>query len=170
MQAEIRAVMHDLTGAAVDSDNCGSDGCSIPTYAVPLRSLAHGFAKMQTGTGLQPDRARASARLIRACMAEPFFVAGTGRACTTLMSLAPGRIFAKTGAEGVFVATIPELGLAIATKCDDGTTRAAEAMIFALLARSFRESDELHDTLLGMANHRMTNWNGVHTGDVRVRF
>ena len=39
-------------------------------------------------------------------MAEPFYVAGTGRACTELMRLAPGRIFAKTGAEGVFVAAL----------------------------------------------------------------
>ncbi len=111
------------------TDVCGTDGCSIPTYAVPLKALAHGFAKMATGNGLEPLRAKASRRLIEACMAEPFYVAGTGRACTVLMQIAPGRIFCKTGAEGVFCAAIPEQGIAIALKCDDGTTRAAEAMV-----------------------------------------
>ncbi|KQV43601.1 MULTISPECIES: asparaginase [unclassified Rhizobium] len=168
LQREIRGTMEALTGGVLGHDNCGTDGCSIPTYAVPLKGLAHGFAKMATGAGLAPERARASKRLIEACMAEPFYVAGTGRACTKLMQLAPGRIFAKTGAEGVFCAAIPEKGIGIALKCEDGTTRAAEAMIAATLARFFTDEPDLHASLLGMANHAMHNWNGLFVGDVRV--
>lgn len=168
LQAEIRGVMEDLTGAALARDNCGTDGCSIPTYAVPLKGLAHGFAKMLTGNGLGPARAEASRRLMEACMAEPFYVAGTKRACTKLMEVAPGQIFAKTGAEGVFVAALPEQGLAMAVKCEDGTTRAAEAMIFALIARYFERDGEVHQKLMSMANRSMKNWNGIQVGDIRV--
>ncbi len=168
LQAEIRAVMQALTGAVLDADHCGTDGCSIPTYAVPLTGLAHGFAKMLTGEGLSPGRARASRRLIDACMLHPFYVAGTKRACTRLMEVAPGRIFAKTGAEGVFVAALPDTGVAIAVKCEDGKTRAAEAMIFALVARQFEVGSEVRETLMGMANRSMHNWNGIHVGDIRV--
>jgi len=168
LQQEIRGTMESLTGAILGTDNCGVDGCSIPTYAVPLKGLAHGFAKMATGVGLGPERARASKRLIEACMAEPFYVAGTKRACTRLMKTAPGRIFAKTGAEGVFCAAIPEKGIAIALKCEDGATRAAEAMVAATLARFFRDEPELHAALMAQANHSMHNWNGIHVGDVRV--
>ncbi|KNY17705.1 asparaginase [Shinella sp. SUS2] len=168
VQAEIRGVMESLTGAALATDNCGVDGCSIPTYAMPLKSLAHGFAKMATGTGLAPERAKAARRLMEACMAEPFYVAGTKRACTRLMKTAPGRIFAKTGAEGVFCAAIPEKGIAIALKCEDGTTRAAESMVAATLARFFSDEPALHAALMAEANRSMSNWNGVHVGDVRV--
>ena len=168
VQAEIRGVMESLTGAVLATDNCGTDGCSIPTYAVPLKSLAHGFAKMATGTGLASERAKASRRLMEACMAEPFFVAGTKRACTRLMKVAPGRIFAKTGAEGVFCAAIPEKGIAIALKCEDGTTRAAESMVAATLARFFAGEPAVHGALMAMANRSMSNWNGIHVGDVRV--
>ena len=168
LQQEIRGTMESLTGAILARDNCGVDGCSIPTYAVPLKGLAHGFAKMATGVDLGPERARASKRLIEACMAEPFYVAGTKRACTRLMKTAPGRIFAKTGAEGVFCAAIPEKGIAIALKCEDGGTRAAEAMVAATLARFFRDEPELHAALMAQANHSMHNWNGIHVGDVRV--
>lgn len=168
LQADIRATMESLTGATLAQDNCGIDGCSIPTYAMPLRGLAHGFAKMVTGQGLEPVRAKASRRLMDACMAEPFYVAGTKRACTKLMQLAPGKIFAKTGAEGVFIAALPEQGIAMAVKCEDGTTRAAEAMIFALIARYFDKDGETHAKLMEMANHPMKNWNGMHVGDVRV--
>ena len=168
LQQEIRGTMESLTGAAMGQDNCGVDGCSIPTYAIPLKSLAHGFAKMATGQGLEAVRAKASRRLIDACMAQPFYVAGTGRACTRLMEIALGQIFAKTGAEGVFVAALPQQGIAMAVKCEDGATRAAEAMIAALLARYFEEGSTEQQTLLGMANRSMKNWNGIHVGDVRV--
>ncbi len=168
VQAEIRGIMESLTGAALAVDNCGVDGCSIPTYAVPMKGLAHGFAKMATGVGLGAERAKASRRLMEACMAEPFFVAGTGRACTRLMETAPGRIFAKTGAEGVFCAAIPEKGIAIALKCEDGTTRAAESMVAATLARFFTEEPAIHAALMAQANRSMKNWNGIHVGDIRV--
>ncbi len=168
LQREIRAAMESLTGTAIAEDSCGVDGCSIPAYAVPLKALAQGFAKMATGRGLEPIRAQASRRLIEACMAEPFYVAGTGRTCTKLMEISPGKIFAKTGAEGVFVGILPEKGLAIAVKCEDGTTRAAEAMIASLLARYFGSDSAERAALDAMANRSLKNWNGIHVGDIRV--
>ncbi|RWD94288.1 MAG: asparaginase, partial [Mesorhizobium sp.] len=75
---------------------------------------------------------------LSACMAEPFLVAGTGKADLALMQAAPGRIFVKTGAEGVYCAALPELGLGIALKCDDGAGRGAEVMIAAVLAKLLR--------------------------------
>ncbi|WP_180901108.1 asparaginase [Martelella soudanensis] len=167
LQAEIRAAMADVTGAPVGRDLCGIDGCNIPTYAVPLKALAQGFAKLWTGEGLSPSRARAANRILSACMAEPWYVAGTRRACTELMSLAPGRIFAKTGAEGVFCAVLPEKGLGIALKCEDGTTRAAEAMVAAVLAR-FIGDDAVAARLSDMAATTLANWNGTDVGAVRA--
>ncbi len=168
LQQAIRAIMADLTGAVLSRDNCGTDGCSIPTYAVPLTGLARGFGKLVTGKGLEPLRAAAARRLINACMAEPFYVAGTKRFCTRLMQVAPGHIFAKTGAEGVFCALLPDKGLSFAVKAEDGATRAAEAMIAALLARHFDQDSEERAALMRLANHGMTNWNGLAVGSVRV--
>ncbi|WP_319519468.1 asparaginase [uncultured Martelella sp.] len=168
LQAQIREAMEDVTGAIVGTDVCGTDGCNIPTYAVPLKALAQGFARMATGDGLSPERARAARRILDAAMAEPWYVAGTGRACTALMSLAPGRIYAKTGAEGVFCAALPEQGLGIALKCEDGTTRAAEAMVAAVLARLLSDDAELADRLSERADVRLRNWNGTEVGRVRA--
>jgi len=167
VQASVRDTMSDLTGASLGHDNCGTDGCSIPTYAAPLTRIAHGFARMASGAGLGPDRAKAAKRLMTACMAEPWYVAGTGRACTALMSIAPGRIFAKTGAEGVFCAAIPEQGLGIALKCEDGSTRGAEAMIGAVLAKLFSEDQELSAKLGDWSKKSLKNWNGIEVGQIR---
>ncbi len=166
-QEMIRGTMEAVTGARHDRENSGIDGCSIPTYAVPLKALARGFARMATGNGLGSERAKASRRLLAACMAEPFFVAGTGRACTRLMEEAPGRIFVKTGAEGVFCAAVPELGLGIALKCEDGTGRAAEVAIAAVLAGLFKGDELLAARLSAIARPKLHNWNGIEVACLR---
>lgn len=168
VQSTIRDAMADLTGDPLGEDTCGTDGCSIPTYASPLKKIAHGFARMATGAGLGRERTAAAKRLFAACMNEPFYVAGTGRACTELMQLAPGRIFVKTGAEGVFCGALPELGLGIALKCEDGATRAAEAMVAAVLAKLLAGDAGLSAKLRARADHAMTNWNGIEVGRVRA--
>jgi L-asparaginase II len=166
-QELVRATMEDVTGAPHGPRNRAVDGCSIPTYAVPLRNLAHGFARMATGAGLAPDRARAARRLLAACMAEPFFVAGTRRADTRLMSFAPGRIFVKTGAEGVYCAAVPELGLGVALKCDDGAGRAAEAILAAILAKLLEIDQDLALWLGRQARPAVPSRKGEEVGMVR---
>jgi len=167
VQSSVRDVMSDLTGVSLGHDNCGTDGCSIPTYAAPLNTIAHGFARMASGAGLGPERAKAAQRLMSACMAEPWYVAGTRRACTELMQVAPGRIFAKTGAEGVFCAAIPEKGYGIALKCEDGATRGAEAMIGAGLAKLFSDDRDLSAKLGDWSQKTLKNWNGIEVGRIR---
>ena len=166
-QAMIREAMEDVTGAAHNAENCAIDGCSIPTYAIPLKNLAIGFARMATGTGLSTARAKAAKRLLAACMAEPFLVAGTGRADVALMQAAPGRIFVKTGAEGVYCAAVPELGLGIALKCDDGAGRAAETMIAAVLAKLLRSDEALAARLTQQANPAVPSRIGAKVGVIR---
>lgn len=168
VQRQVAANMQALTGAKLTNENCGTDGCSIPTYAIGLKNIAHGFAKMTTGEGLSSTRHHASTRLINACMQEPFYVAGTGRACTKIMEMAPGRIFVKTGAEGVFCALLPELGLGLALKIDDGATRAAEAAIAGLLAKCLGKDDPATHKLLEFANRPFKNWNKITEGRFNV--
>ncbi|TPL49431.1 asparaginase [Mesorhizobium sp. B2-4-6] len=167
LQEMVRDAMQSVTGAMHDVDHCGTDGCSIPTYAVPLKSFAQGFARMATGRGFSPERARAAKRLISACMAEPFLVAGTGKADVALMQAAPGRIFVKTGAEGVYCAALPELGLGIALKCDDGAGRGAEAMIAAVLAKLLRGDESVAAKLTELAHPPVESRIGAKVGSLR---
>src|SRR5437016_6815883 len=45
VQREVKAVIENLAGATVSEDVCAIDGCSVPTWAVPLHSLARAFAR-----------------------------------------------------------------------------------------------------------------------------
>jgi L-asparaginase II len=134
VQREITAALAEVTGTTLDAGVRGVDGCSIPAYAIPLDRLALGFARFITGEGLSAARAAAARRLATACMAEPWMVAGSDRFCTRAMAKLPGRLFVKTGAEGVFCAALPEQGLGVAVKCDDGAGRASEALMAAVVA------------------------------------
>ncbi|WP_217576180.1 asparaginase [Mesorhizobium sp. GbtcB19] len=166
-QEMVRDAMQSVTGAAHNADNSAIDGCSIPTYAVPLKSFALGFARMATGRGFSPERAKAAKRLLSACMAEPFLVAGTGKADLALMQAAPGRIFVKTGAEGVYCAALPELGLGIALKCDDGAARGAEVMIAAVLAKLLRADEAVAAKLTQLAHPAVESRIGAKVGLLR---
>ncbi|PBB87488.1 MULTISPECIES: asparaginase [unclassified Mesorhizobium] len=167
LQELVRDAMQSVTGAAHDVDRCGIDGCSIPTYAVPLKAFALGFARMATGRGFALERAKAAKRLLSACMTEPFLIAGTGKADLALMQAAPGRIFVKTGAEGVYCAALPELGLGIALKCDDGAGRGAEVMIAAVLANLLRSDEPLAAKLTELAHPAIESRVGAKVGSLR---
>jgi L-asparaginase II len=168
VQREVRAVLEDITGARLAEERCAIDGCSVPTWAMPLENLAHGLAKFVTGHGVSRQRAQAATRLLRACAQQPWYVAGTGRFCTEIMQIFGARVYVKTGAEGVFAGALPELGLGIAIKCDDGAGRAAQAIMAAVIARFLPLNDRERAALARFARPVLTNWNGVEVGALRV--
>ncbi len=133
VQRRLRAVMTDLCGSNADDFAYGTDGCGIPTLATPLRSLAQAMANMAEPSRLSAEHAEAANRIRAAISAEPFMMAGTGRFCTRVNALLPGTAQVKTGAEGVFCAMLPTLGLGIALKMWDGAARAAEVAMATLL-------------------------------------
>jgi L-asparaginase II len=168
VQREVRAAIADITGGVLGEDVCAVDGCSVPTWAIPLQSLAAGFAKLATGQGLSPSRAAAAARLMRACVQKPWHVAGTGRFCTEIMQIFGARVFVKTGAEGVYCGALPEQGFGIALKCDDGGSRAAQAIMAATIARFLPMSEAERQALVPFVHPVLRNWNGFEVGAVRV--
>jgi L-asparaginase II len=170
------AVMHEVTAALQASTGhdlahtvAGTDGCSIPTYAIPLRRLAHAFARVGTGVGLRPGHARAAARLRQAVASAPFMVAGTGRFDTVVMERLGARVFCKVGAEGVYCAALPEQGLGVAIKVDDGNNaRACEVVMAAVIAALVRLDDGERAFIGALADLRLANWNGIEVGRLRA--
>ncbi|MDA7758882.1 asparaginase [Amylibacter sp.] len=128
VQKSILSVFEEMTGET--SSGYGIDGCSAPNHATSLKGLATAMAKMGVG-----ERGPASLRLVEAMAKYPLLVAGEGRACSELMSVIGGRVVLKTGAEGVYTAILPNQGLGIALKIEDGATRGSECAIAALLVR-----------------------------------
>ncbi len=108
----------------------GIDGCSAPNFATSLHGMARAMAHFAAAPDDSPE-----AMLRGAMTRHPELVAGEGRACTNLMRAMDGRVAVKTGAEGFFIAIIPEKQLGVALKIADGTTRASECALAAILVK-----------------------------------
>jgi L-asparaginase II len=167
VQRRIAATLGALTGSDLARAPCGIDGCSVPTWALPLRDLARAFQRFASGEGLVPERAAAAERIIMAVRAHPFMVAGSQRFCTDLMRAVP-RAFVKTGAEGVFCAAVPHAGLGLALKCRDGASRAAETAIAGLLAGLDVWTEDERLKLLGFTEVKIRNWRNRETGEIHT--
>jgi L-asparaginase II len=159
----VTAALAETTGTALDARNRGTDGCSIPTYAIPLRALALAFARFGSGRTLPGDRATAAARIRAAVAAHPFMVAGANRFDTEVMQAFGARVFVNVGAEGVHCAALPDRGLGIAVKCDDGAGRAAELVMAAMIARY--AGDGVPER---WRRPVLRNWNGIEVGALRT--
>jgi L-asparaginase II len=166
---EVTAALQATTGFRLDDAAVGTDGCSIPTYAIPLRHLAHAFARIATGHGLRPGHAAAAARLRAAVAKAPFMVAGSDCFDTRVMQRLGARVFCKVGAEGVYCAAFPEAGLGVAVKMDDGNTaRACEVVMAALIERLLPLDDGDLDFVHRLADAALHNWNGIEVGRLRA--
>lgn len=165
---EVTAAIEAATGCDLADAPMGIDGCSIPTYALPLRQLALAFARAGTGAHLRPGQARAAARLRQAVAREPFSVAGTDRFDTRVMRHFGERVFCKVGAEGVYCASLPEQGLGVAIKMDDGNTaRAAEVVMASVIAALAVRDDADARFIDPFVTVTLRNWNGLHVGTLR---
>ena len=131
VQQAVAAALRQLTG--LHELAWGIDGCAAPNFALPLSSFARAFAQFADPKGLPDERRHATARIVRAMMAHPELVSGTGRSCAILMRAAKGGAAVKAGAEGYYAGIVPGRGLGIALKIDDGTGRASETAIAFVL-------------------------------------
>lgn len=150
----------------------GTDGCSLPTFALPLDRMATAYAALadprRRAGDLAPAQVEALGRLRRAMAAHPWLVAGTGRFDTDLAQATAGRLIGKVGAEGVYCIAVPDRGWGMAFKVEDGSRRA----LFPAVGRVL--------TLLGLLTHGeaealashirpvVRNHRGTEVGQVRA--
>jgi len=168
VQKHIATTMADMCEYDYTNAPWSPDGCSAPTWAMPLTNLALAFAKFAEPSvaNLSPARQAACKTLFNAVIKHPFMVAGTQRYCTDMMTILGNKVFLKLGAEGVYIAAIPELKLAIALKCEDGAIRAAESVMTALLDYVGITKDIPNERLKPYRSVVLKNWNQLLTGTI----
>jgi len=169
LQTAVRAELAQACRVPGDALRAGIDGCSAPTYALPLSALATGYARLATAQASDPDAGAALHTLCQAMVAHPLLVSGSGRSDLALMSAAPGELVTKTGADGVQGIGLRELGLGIAVKMSDGNM----ATVYAAAIEALRQlgvSAARSDSLREWARPDICNVAGLRTGQVRPAF
>lgn len=133
------------------------DGCSVPTFGVSLYAVALAFARL----GGLP-------RVAAAMRARPVLMSGHRRMDTMLMQITNGRIAAKDGSEGLFALSLPDMGIGVALKIADGSTRAIMPVLTALLSRHGYLTPEETARLQAAYPTAITIHTGEVAGELRV--
>ncbi len=166
VQQAVKNTIETMCETDLSTAPMGIDGCSVPTWAFPLRNMALGFAKLADGPELSETSRAAADRIVEAVREHPFMVAGTARVCTLLMENVP-RAFVKVGAEGVYCAAIPHAGLGVALKCDSGSSEAAEISIASVLCALPVWTNAEREALLGFTSRPLRNRRNTEVGTLR---
>ncbi len=165
LQVAVRAAFEEVTG--IDSPGYGIDGCSAPNFATTVHGLARAMGYFAGASVGGSARQRAAVRLVEAMMLHPELVSGEGAATTELMRALGGKGAVKSGADGVYIAILPELGLGVALKIVDGSDKAKSAAIAAILI-NLGVLDAANPTALRYVNTTERNRRGLPTGTMKA--
>jgi len=121
--AALAEVADAASVAEADVATC-TDGCGVVCFALPLAAIAAMYARL-------PQRLP---RQFAAMRAHPDMVAGPGDIDTELPQALRDAV-AKGGAEGLGCVALGEQGLGIAVRVEDGSYRAVEPALMAVLAQ-----------------------------------
>jgi L-asparaginase II len=172
VQRRILGTLEEMADMDLTNAPRGCDGCGIPVIALPLDAMARGFAKMATPDTLPTVRAAAVRRITAAIGAQPLMVAGHRRFDTIVIEATQngpnGPALVKTGAEGVYGAFLPGLGLGVALKIDDGATRASEVAMAAVLGHLGIFDEAISAVLKSQIEPVVTNAMGEACGVVQA--
>jgi L-asparaginase II len=141
------------------------DGCGAPVFYVPLKNIALGYARL---AGAQPESA--AGILKAAVLGHPRHIAGDGRLETAVMEALPGRLFAKSGAEGGFALSLAEEALGVAFKIEDGGQRALNPTVMAILEQLQVLTPSASEALAAFRQPLILNHRKEEVGRIRPVF
>ena len=159
VQQRILKTFSDFCDIEPDHVQIGRDGCSVPTFAVPLFNAALGWARLVKPESFPDSRSHAAQKVTSAMANNPFLVAGPGRLDTRLMEIAQGKIISKAGAEAYQAAGIiehaiapgsPALGITIKIASGDQGKRALACVLIEVLRQLRLLSPDQLETLSDM--------------------
>lgn len=175
VQREIIRTFSRLAGLNEDIPTA-IDGCSAPTFGVPLSSLAVAFARLVNPSVEDSAIAQAAQRIVAAMINHPEMIGGTkGRFDTDLLRAANGKLICKIGAEAVYsIGVLPcdsfPDGAGIALKMEDGSYRGLGVTVVELLSQLGVLTEDEVAQLVTYHRPAISNHRGVNVGEVRAVF
>lgn len=176
-QQMILQTLAAMAGISAGRIAVGIDGCSAPTFAMPLLNTATAFARLVAPAGVQGVSAAARRAIAGAMAAHPDMVRMNGGFDTELMRARPGLIISKGGAEGYLGVGLapgaagpnsPALGLAVKIADGDHPRRALTAVTLEALRQLGALEPADHPSLAEFSTQPTTNWRGLRVGETRV--
>jgi len=160
LQVAIRQHLAEWADHPTESIETAIDGCTVPTFALPLDRAALAFARLGQATQHAPSSPLG--QIGNAMRQHSALVSGTHQLDHALMEVTQGRLVSKGGAEGYWGLASLEQGWGLALKISDGKPRAVAPTLFALL----RHLDAISHAELTALEARFSPLLRVHDGQV----
>ncbi len=179
VQKNILRTFAEMTDMDIQDVLVGIDGCSAPTFAVPLYNAALGYARLCNPVGLPEKRAQALRRIFHAMTTNPDMIAGPQRFDTELMQVGNGMIVSKGGAEGYQAFGLapgalgpdsPALGITYKVIDGDNADRARPVIAMAILRQLGALNPAQFEALKRFDTHPVFNWRRLEVGVIRPAF
>ena len=179
IQKTILQAFAEMTGLEPEQVVQGIDGCSVPTFAIPLFNAALGFARLADPAALPDGRKNALQHIFKAMSTHPMMIAGPGAFDTLVMEAGAGTIVSKGGAEGYQCMAISpgtlglkSPGLGIAFKIADGDLegRARPLVALSILKQLGVISGSQTEQLAKFDRRTMHNFRKLDIGEIRPTF
>lgn len=169
VQKLIFETISEMADYDIARGGCGTDGCSAPNPAIPLKNMTLAFCRMVNPEKLPPARAAACRRMIEAMAKHPYLIGGKDRFDTILIEASKGNIIGKIGAEGNYMAMIRDQGIALYMKTEDGAFERASYPVLGVLLQKLGAVDAAVDSVLARFTRPvLKNWKGLTIGKVVV--
>ncbi len=131
LQKELINLIENIANFKIEK--LGVDGCTLPNPLIPLNKLAHLLAVFSDYSKLG-HLGYVAKKIFNSCVEQPEYAGGNNSDNSILTKILEKKVFFKNGAEGVFVATIPEKKIGLAVKISDGNPRASSTAIVGMLS------------------------------------
>jgi L-asparaginase II len=162
LQVRIRDTVQRFAGPT--PIEAGIDGCSAPTYALPLSQLALAYAQLAAAPGA------ALSALRYAMLRHPDLVSGTARTDLALAQAGDGDWIPKSGADGVQAIGVRSRGLGIAVRIADGNARALHTVTAEVLHQIGLLPRPHESPLARCFRPSLTNYRGLTVGSLQPLF
>lgn len=147
----------------------GIDGCGLPIFAMPLKSIALSYLKLACPDLIQDKETRHAAERIAKLMNEnPNMIADTKFVCSTLLK--DPNLTAKGGAKGVYGIGLRKERIGISLKVSDGSEQVWPSIIASILESLGYSNQNTIDSLYELVPNQIINDNGLVVGERKSVF
>ena len=164
-----RTILHEIslwTGVPCGKITQAVDGCGVVVFGMTLERMARAYSRFAVAAARGEEYPQ---RVVNAMSKHPFLVGGTDRFDSALISETKGQVVSKVGAEGVHCALLPDRGIGIAIKVEDGAQRAQVPALLRLLQEIDALPDPLPPKLDEWSRKAVKNTRGECVGQIAIR-
>ena len=134
-QKNIRKIFNKFTESKLSKKNFSLDGCSAPQYSFKIKSISKALNNLIKSYKNNYDYTDQVRTLVNSILENPEFIGGTVSFDTKVIKASKGKIFCKSGAEGVFLFVDFQKEISGVIKITDGNERAIPIAILNIFKK-----------------------------------